>query len=354
MSTHPNPNHLPVRPDWLSRRTEPALDPGLPIIDAHHHLLDRPDWRYVADDFGADAGSGHNIVGSVFVQCLTAYRETGPDHLKPVGETEYVAAVAAECGKSRPQIALGIVGHADLRRGAAVREVLEAHMAAGRGRFRGIRDIVVWDQDRSLLNPARDVPPGLMDDASFRAGFAELAPLGLTFDAWLFHPQIDDLARLAADFPSTRLVLDHFGGVVGIGPYRGRRGEILASWKKSIAALSQRGNVYVKLGGLGMRINGFGFENQDDPPASEQLATAWRPYVETCIERFGAERCMFESNFPADKGSCAYGVCWNAFKRLTKDASVSERAALFHDTARRFYSLDVPEVSGKLVEPSQQ
>lgn len=343
MSAQANPNYLPVRPDWLALRAEPAIDPDRPIIDAHHHLWDRPGWRYLADEFAEDARSGHNIVGSIFVQCQTHYRHDGPEHLKPVGETEYVASVAAQYAHTHLKIAMGIVGHADLRRGAAVREILEAHINAAGGLFKGIRHIVVWDQDRSLMNPLSAGPPGLMDDASFRAGFAELAPLGLSFDAWLFHPQIDDLARLAADHPDTNIVLDHVGGVVGIGAYQGRRDETFAAWRKSITALARRENVYVKLGGLGMRINGFGFERSDEPPSSEVLATAWRPYVETSIEAFGADRCMFESNFPVDKGSYGYGICWNAFKRLTVNATDPEKAALFRDTAQTFYRLSRSE-----------
>jgi L-fuconolactonase len=333
-------NYLPVRMDWLARRKEPPLDPDLPIIDPHHHLWDRPSWRYLADEFLVDASSGHNIVGSVFVQCQTKYRADGPEHLKPVGEVEYVASVAKRCPPKGPRIALGIVGHADLRRGAAARETLEAQIAAGGGRFRGIRHTVAWDQDTSLMNPLSAGPPGLMSDARFRDGFAQLAPLDLTFDAWLFHPQIDELADLAGAFSNTRIVLDHFGGILGIGPYAGRGDEIFAGWKRSISSLAARENVYIKLGGLGMRINGFGFEKAPDPPSSEELAGRWKPYVETCIEVFGARRCMFESNFPVDKGSCSYGVCWNAFKRLARGASDNERAALFHDTAIQFYGLN--------------
>jgi DASS family divalent anion:Na+ symporter len=300
-------------------------------------LWDRPNWRYLAEEFVADASSDHNIVGSVFVQCRTNYRTDGPEHLKPVGEVEYVASVAAQCPAKGPQVAFGIVGHADLRRGAASRDTLEAQIAAGGGRFKGIRHTVAWDQDTSLMNPLSVGPPGLMSDTRFREGFAQLAPFDLTFDAWLFHPQIDELADLAGAFSNTRIVLDHFGGILGIGAYAGRRDEIFAAWKKSMVALAQRENVFVK---LGMRINGFGFEKAPDPPSSEKLAATWKPYVETCIEAFGARRCMFESNFPVDKGSYSYAVCWNAFKRLARRTSDDERAALFYDTARQFYQLD--------------
>ena len=277
------------------------------------------------------------------MQCLAMHRAHGPEALRPVGETEFVNGVAAMAtsriyGPAR--ICAGIVGRADLRLGAAVEEVLTAHIGAGGGRFRGIRFITAWDADASLVNPLAAVPPGLLGDATFRAGFAKLAPLGLSFDAWLFHPQLDELTDLARAFPETPICLNHVGGVLGIGPYAGKRNEIFTRWSRSIQALAGCPNVVVKLGGLGMRINGFGFEKPADPPSSETLAAAWRPYMETCIDAFGVERAMFESNFPVDKGSYAYGTGWNAFKRLTERASAAEKTALFSGTATRFYRLD--------------
>ena len=190
------------------------------------------------------------------------------------------------------------------------------------------------------MNPLSAGPPGLMADARFREGFSRLAPLSLTFDAWLFHPQLDELTDLARSFPETTIVLDHVGGVLGIGTYAGKRDEVFARWSSSMRALASCPNVFLKLGGLGMRINGFGFEHESDPPSSEALATAWRPYIETCIEVFGAGRCMFESNFPVDKGSYGYGEAWNAFKLLTRHASSEERTALFSGTAVRVYRLE--------------
>jgi predicted TIM-barrel fold metal-dependent hydrolase len=339
MSTGSNRNYLPVRAEWLEGRTEQALEPDLPIIDAHHHLWDRPGWRYLAEDFLKDAQSGHNIAGSVFVQCQTRYWTDGPDYLRPVGETEFIRSVAERYQCEKPRIACAIVAHADLRRGAASREVLEAHVTAGRGSLKGIRHIAVWDHDHSLMNPLSAGPPGLLMDRVFREGFAQLQPLGLTFDAWVFHPQIGGLADLASAFPGTKIVLNHLGGILGIGGYQGRREETFSSWKASIQALAKWLNVYVKLGGLGMRINGFGFEKGAKPPSSDDLVRAWKPYIETCIEVFGAERCMFESNFPVDKGSYSYGVCWNAFKKLSLGCSKRERDMLFRGTACRFYSL---------------
>jgi L-fuconolactonase len=341
--TVPPPNYLPVRQDWLDRRREPALEPELPIVDPHHHLWDRPGWRYLLDELLADLATGHNIAATVFVQCRAMHRAGGKEALRPVGETEFVngvAAMAASGTYGTARICAGIVGHADLRLGAPVAEVLEAHIRAGGGRFCGIRHIVAWDADASLLNPGNPAPPGLLADAAFRAGFARLAPLGLSFDAWLYHPQLDELTDLARAFPGTPIVLNHVGGLLRSGTYAGKQEETFARWSKSVRALAGCPNVHVKLGGLGMRINGFGFEREPDPPSSQVLAETWRPYMETCIEAFGAKRCMFESNFPVDKGSYGYGEGWNAFKRIARGAGADDKRALFHDTATRFYRLD--------------
>jgi len=339
-------NYLAVRPDWLARWGEEPLDPDLPIIDAHHHLWDRPRWRYLFDEYLDDiTQSGHKITASVFMQCQAMYRANGPEPLRVVGETEFVNGIAAMSASGRygeARICAGIVGHADLRQGEAVAAVLEAHIAAGGGRFRGIRHITTWDADSTLMNPLSAGPPGVLGDPSFRAGFSRLAPLGLVFDAWLCRPQVPELTDLARACPQTTIVLDHLGGIIGIGAYRDGREEVFARWSCAIRDLARCDNVYVKLGGLGMRINGFGFESGETPPSSEHLASAWRPYVETAIEAFGAHRCMFESNFPVDKGSYGYGPLWNAFKRLARNAGEDERAMLFSGTAARVYALPRP------------
>ena len=343
-TTHASP-YLPVRDEWLARRTETILEPALPIVDPHHHLWERPGWRYLLDDLLADTNSGHNIVATVFVQCRSMHRASGPEEFRPVGETEFVngvAAMSASGGYGDTKICAGIVGHVDLRTGGHARDVLEAHIRAGGGRFRGIRHITAYDPDPTLMNPAYSPPPGLMGDATFREGFACLAPLNLTFDAWLYHPQIADVTALARAFPGTGICLNHIGGPLAIGSYASRRDEVFATWSASIRDLAALPNVVVKLGGMAMRINGWDFHEQPDPPSSETLASAWKPYVETCIEAFGADRCMFESNFPVDKGSYGYAPFWNACKILAKGASVSEKTDLFSGTAARFYRLDLP------------
>lgn len=342
MSTNAPQPYLAVREDWLARWNESILEPELPIVDPHHHLWDRPGWRYLHDDLLADLQSGHNVVATVYVQARSMHKVDGPEELRPVGETEFVNGVAAMYAADTYgsiRACAGIVGHADLRIGARVDEVLRAHIGAAGGRFRGIRHIAAWDADPTLVNPSNVAPPGLLGDAKFREGFARLAPFDLSFDSWQFHPQIPDVTSLARAFPDTKIILNHCGGPAGIGVYAGKREAIFQEWTRSIHALSESPNVYVKLGGLGMRVNGFGFEAQAEPPTSQALADAWRPYIETCIEAFGPRRCMFESNFPVDKGSYTYAAYWNACKLLSKGASAADRAALFHDTAVECYRL---------------
>jgi L-fuconolactonase len=330
---------------WLAKRPpETALEPELPIIDPHHHLWDTPHrGSYFLPDLLADIGGGHNIIATVFLECQSMYRKDGPPE---VGEVEFVNGIAAmsASGTYGPcRVAEGIVGYADLRLGARVRDVLQAEIAAGGGRFRGIRQGVAWDGDPAVGNYAsRMVPPHLVRDPVFREGFAQLARLGLSFESWQYHPQLSDAADLARAFPDTTIILNHVGGVLGVGPYSGRRSEILSSWKQDIKQLAACPNVNVKLGGIGMTSFGFEFHERDVPPSSEELAAAWRQYVEPCIEAFGVNRCMFESNFPPDKQSGGYTELWNAFKRITAGASGAEKTALYSGTAARVYRLTVP------------
>ena len=332
---HPSPNAA-----WLARRVEDALDPALPIVDPHHHLWERPGDRYFLDELLADTGSGHTIVATVFVQCAWAYRTGGPEALRPVGETEFVAAVADEAERRgiKTRVCAAIVGHVDLRLGEGVEPVLEAHIAAAGGRFRGIRHVTARSEDfvASILAPP---PAGMMSDPAFRDGFSRLGKFGLSFDAWLYHTQIGELTDLARAFPETPIVIDHVGGPLGIGPYEGKRDAVFASWRRDMKQLASCPNVSVKLGGLGMLVAGFALHEQALPPSSQELAGLWRPYMEACIEDFGAARCMFESNFPVDQAMCSYPVLWNAFKRIAAGASATEKALLFHDVAAKVYRL---------------
>ena len=334
--------YLPVRESWLKQRIEPIIEPELPIIDAHHHLWDRPGWRYLLEDLLADTTSGHRIIATVFVQARSMYRNTGPAEMRPVGETEFVngvAAMSASGSYGSTRICAGIVGHADLTLGNGVEAVLAAHLRAGGDRFRGIRHISAWDPDDCVRHPAYNPPPNLLADTHFREGFAVLERLLLSFDAWLYHPQIAELTALARAFPQTQIVLNHVGGPLGVGHYRNKHQEIFKPWAAAIRELATCPNVFVKLGGLGMRIGGFGLHEHPDPPSSELLAATFRPYVETCIAAFGPSRSMFESNFPVDKGSYSYPVFWNACKLLAKAAGPAEKADLFAGTAARFYRL---------------
>jgi predicted TIM-barrel fold metal-dependent hydrolase len=329
------------RAQWLGQVTEPILDPALPLCDPHHHLWDHPGHRYLLDDLLADTGSGHNVVATVFVECLSMYRADGPPEMRPVGETEFVngiAAMSASGGHGPTRVAAGIVGFADLTLGDRVGAVLDAHMAAS-PRFRGIRHAAGWDASDAVRSSHTNPPPGLLLDVAFRRGFAALAARGLTFDAWLYHPQLPELTDLAKAFPDTTIVLDHLGGPLGIGPYAGRRAEIFECWKGAIRALADCPNVVAKLGGLVMPINGFGFHKRDRPPTSMELVDATRDWYLYAIERFRVERSMFESNFPVDKASASYPVLWNSFKRIAASFTAAEKRALFHDTATRVYRL---------------
>ena len=334
--------HLSIRPDWLALHQEEILEPDLPIVDAHHHLWDHIGNRYFLHDLLDDVGCGHNIRATVSIECRSMYRQDATAALQPVGETEFLngAAAVSASGLYGPCRAVAaIVGHADLCLGAAVQPVLEAHLRSAGERFRGIRYSAVWHPDPAARGSLANPPPYVMGDPRFRKGFAQLAPLGLSFDAWVYHTQLAEVADLARAFPRTPVILDHVGGVIGIGPYAGRRDITFVEWRAGMQTLATCGNVCVKLGGMGMRLFGFDLSGRTGPPSSIELAELWRPYVNTCIELFGPARCMFESNFPVDKGSCGYAVLWNAFKRLTAGASADDKRALFSGTASRVYRL---------------
>lgn len=351
---------MPLRTDRSV--VEEVIEPGLEIVDPHHHLWDRRvllaslpapthpfeqiirlSPRYLLDDLLSDLKSGHDVRQTVYVECGSQYRGDGPEAMRPVGETEFVAEVAKECagGTYGPvRACAGIVGHADLQLGTAVRGVLEAHIEAGAGRFRGIRQSASWDADPLVLGPLARMGEGLYISDAFRAGFAELAPLGLSFDAWLLEPQLSDLIDLARRFPDTTIVVDHVGTPLGISAYAGRREDRFDDWRHAIETLAAVPNVFIKVGGLAMPFAGF----PPLPPGSEEplsvyLARQWSPYVNACIDTFGVERCMFESNFPVDLYTCRYGVLWNAFKRIASTFSGDEKTALFSGVAKAVYRL---------------
>jgi len=336
---------LPELNTWTKLRREAALEPDLPIIDPHHHLWDDEHrGRYLIHELLEDLDSGHDIIATVYVESGSMYRADGPTAMQPVGEVEFANGIAAMSASGRygaSRLCAGIVGHADLTLGDQVQPLLEALIAAGNGRFRGIRHGATWDTGNAAKFGRRQVPRHEVLDPTFRQGFARLQPLGLSFDAWLFHPQMPDVVDLLRAFPDANVILNHAGGLLGIPPHDGKRDEVFAIWRGYIRELAQFPNLSVKVGGLGMLYCGWDFHLRDVPPSSEELAAAWRPYVEACIEAFGARRCMMESNFPVDKQSCGYGVLWNALKRITQGYSAAEKAALYRDTAARVYRLGV-------------
>jgi L-fuconolactonase len=324
-------------------KPEEILEPKLPICDPHHHLWDFPGSLYLLPELLADVQSGHNVQSTVFVECTAFYRASGPEEFRVVGETEFVNGVSAMAASGRygpVQACAGIVSRADLAMGTRVGPVLDAHIRAGNGRFRGIRHAGGWDAGREVRNSHTNPPRGLYAEPAFREGIKELAKRELTFEAWQYHPQLPEVTALARAVPEARIVLDHVGGPLGIGPYAARRNEIFESWSHDIKELARCPNVWVKLGGLGMPICGFDFHKREVLPDSSELADAWRPYIETCISAFGPERAMFESNFPVDSASCSYVALWNAFKRITAGASSCEKALLYRDTACAFYRLN--------------
>ncbi|MFC1977341.1 amidohydrolase family protein [Chloroflexota bacterium] len=329
------------REEWLRLTIEDPIEPELPICDPHHHLWDRPNDRYLLEEFLQDSGGGHRIVQTVFMEIRLRYREDGPLEMRPVGETEFVQAMTNRSASGEygmTAVAAGIVGFADLTLGAAVAPVLEAHIAAGKGRFRGVRYTSVWHA-RKIFRSYRNPPKGLLLDPRFREGFTCLRKYGLSFDAWLNHTQLMELVDLARAFPDIPIILNHIGGPLGVGPYAEKREEVFREWRLRMAALATCPNVTVKLGGFGMPNIGFGWHKRATPPTSAELAEVIAPYYHWCIEQFGADRCMFESNFPVDKMSYSYTVIWNAFKRISKGLSPEERRGLFHDTAARVYRL---------------
>ena len=340
---------------------ESILEPDLAIIDPHHHLWDlrplvsafpQPPHPFIAtvalspyytfDELHAEVSSGHNVVGTVFMECGAFYRAGADAAMKVVGEVEYVNGVAAQSASGlygETRLCAGIVGHADLLLGDAATPVLEALMAVT-PRFKGIRHSAAWDADPEVLGAPFHAPQGLYLDAKFREGFRHLGKLGLSFDAWLLEPQLGDVLSLARAFPDQPIVLDHCGTPLGIASYHGKLHERFDPWRKAIRELGKCPNVSIKLGGLAMYFAGLPDHGPEAGLSSETLAAMWRPYIETCIDAFGANRGMFESNYPVDRWGASYPVLWNAFKRLASGASADEKRALFAGTAARVYGIE--------------
>ena len=333
---------MPPRSDWLAQITEDIIDPDRPIVDPHHHFWhDNPrrGYGYLLEDLWADTSSGHNIVQTVFVECGADYREDGSEEMRAVGETPFVADLAARSAAGEGASVAAIVGHANIALGADVKPVLEAHIDAGNGLFRGIRHHASWDASPDVPNSRIEPPPHLYVSEGFQQGVRQLGEMGLSFDAWCYHPQIPEVVALAKACPETTIILNHLGGVIGIGPYAGRREEIFETWKESHSALGECSNVYGKLGGLAQGVNGAGWEDRELPPTSDEIADHQRAYYLHAIEVLGPDRCMFESNFPVEKESVSYHVLWNAFKKIAADFTDGEKDDLFRGSAVRAYRL---------------
>ena len=333
--------------DWHSLTQEETLEPDIPICDPHHHFWDRrpariPYQNYLLPELYDDLNSGHNVRSTVFVETRAMYRPDGPEEMKPVGEVEFVQglAAAAATGLYGPaKAAASIVGHANLNLGEGVAPVLEALQAASPQRFRGIRHGLTWDDDPRIANNSYGLKDQ-MPDENFRAGARVLARMGLTFDAWMYFPQLPQLVEFAQAVPDLTIILNHIGGMLRVGPYANRDDEVIPAWQKSIAEVAKCPNVVVKLGGIGQPRTGYDWAARDKPIGSEELAETMAPYMDYCIQQFGPDRCMIESNFPPDKVGHSYNILYNAFKRLTKGYSETERVQMFHDTAVRVYRVE--------------
>ena len=333
---------LPGSPEWHGQIVEDIIDPDRVIVDPHHHLWQHPGgFDYLLPDLWADTGSGHRIAKTVFVECHSKYRTEGPEHLKPVGETEFVLRAAEESAEGRESQARisGIIAYADLTLGDGVEAVLDAHETAGGGLFRGNRHAGARAQGPGkLMNPGRAVE-NLYADGRFRQGMKVLGRRGLPYDTWHYHYQNGDFCELAKAVPGTTMVLDHFGTPLGVGRYEGRREEVFNQWKEDIAEIARCDNVVAKLGGMAMPDNGFGWHLRDKPPTSDEFAAAQKRYYRHTIECFGPERCMLESNFPVDKSSIAYPILWNGLKKIVSDFTEDEKDLMFSGTATRIYRL---------------
>jgi L-fuconolactonase len=332
--------------DWLALTSEPTLEPEIPICDPHHHFWDfraefGPYQRYLLRELATDINSGHNMRSTVFVEARAMYRSDGPEEMRPVGEVEFVQGLAAASASGLygpTRAAAAIVGHANLNLGERVEPVLEALQAASPNRFRGIRHSVTWDPHPDVESTATH---SQLASDSFRTGARILVRMGLSLEGWMYFPQLPELVDFARAVPDLTIVLNHIGGLLRFGPYANRDDEVLATWRSGIAAVADCPNVNIKLGGIGMPRTGFDWCARDVPIGSEELAESMAPLLNYCIEQFGPDRSMFESNFPVDKAAYSYNVMYNAFKRLSKGYSADERAAMFHDTAARVYRIDL-------------
>ena len=317
---------------------EPILDPDLEILDSHHHLWEAHEPPYLLADLLADCASGHRVTTTIFVECGWGVdHQATPPQFGPVAEVALAVETAAESRRLGQAEIAAVIGHADLRYGNEAGAVLDALAAKGNGLFVGIRQVSAWDPATEISDHPSKPGRRLLGRSDFLRGFGQLAARGLTFDAWLYHPQLPELVSLARAFPEVRIIVNHLGGPLDVGPYANRRQEVHDHWRSSMTALALCPNVCVKLGGIAM--SALAGSPLDDTLSSQQLVQRWGGQIRWCIEQFGVERCMFESNFPVDKRQTSYVSLWNAFKMMVAGASSAEKSALFRETARTVYGL---------------
>lgn len=324
---------------WLTLRQEPILEPDLAVVDPHHHLWDREGERYDLAARRAESRSGHRVLASLYVECLHQYRNHGPEHLLCVGETEWwVRQVRDGEPALQPRICQGLIARSNLLLGAEVDRVLQAHADAAGPGLRGFRFCAAQDTDPRLRShypcPPDPFAPGAIDQ-----GLQAVARTGLPLDIWVYFHQLPAVASWLTRHPATPIVLNHAGGPIGLGPYAGQRDAVRQQWARHLALFRDMPQVSLKFGGLAMALAGFGWHRRDRPASSQELAQAWQPYFETCLDVFGPGRVMFESNFPVDRAGCSQVTLWNAYKTLSAGLPMPDRVALLQDNARRRYAL---------------
>lgn len=341
---------MATQPDFYGKRfdgrDETILDPEMPIVDAHVHLVHRPDLNYMLDDLIADLSAGHRIAATVYIENGSMYRTTGPELLRSLGEIEYangLGAMGASGVFGPTRFCAAIVGYAPVDKGDSVAELLDRALAVAPDRLRAVRQMAFFHPSEIFQSLPLGFPEGILSSASFLEGYRHVGSRGLSYEACVFHNQLGEVRDLADAFPETQLVVGHMGMAFGLGLDRNQRHEVFLDWRKSMQQIAERPNTLCKIGGLGLLFWGFGFEGHAGSVSSGQLAEVWQPYVEAVIEAFGPERCMMESNFPEDGPSCGYVPSWNALKLCTRGYSAEERAAMFHNNAARFYRIDLPE-----------
>jgi predicted TIM-barrel fold metal-dependent hydrolase len=285
---------------------------------------------YLTENYRADSAGSR--VGR-YVHIEAGWKDKKP--MDAVGETEWVAAL------DDPPAA--IVAHADLALGDAVVPVLEGHKNASET-VRGIRHMLATHPNKGVMDFAH--APEVSRTAAFRLGMEQLGKHGLTFDAWAFSHQLNEVAELAAAVPQVETVLCHCGTPVGYaGEFQGvgvsqRERDLIASqWRDGISAVAAQPNVSVKLSGLLMPVVGFGYEDADKKPDKNELVDRLGPLVRHCIDAFGPQRCMVASNFPVDRVSASYGAVFDAMVELTASDGAQAQAAMFAGTAARFYRI---------------